>query len=194
MFDPTMLSAPGVTIQGSRVSVDVSHLVAGTEVRVQFDLIGGDSDRLGAVTIDDVAIDADGCPVFPTWEFYGEGLAGTVGVPAITVQQDPQLGTKLSLGLGNSAGAPTVAVGILSLAPDALPTTLVGTLLVSAKPSDLVGVWTLPLPADGELIGHSIPADAPLCGLSVYGQAVVQDPGAPMGWAFTRGVRFVLGG
>src|SRR5262245_14568273 len=45
------------------------------------------------------------CLTDASWTNYGAGFPGTLGVPAFTARADPELGTTLTLDLGNSLGA-----------------------------------------------------------------------------------------
>ncbi len=188
-----ILQASGVTLNGTIVSVDVSSLAAGSEVSIFFDLIGGDGDLATSVTLDSVALVADGCNVFAEHTEYGTGWPGTLGVPQVTVVTEPLLGSVLQLDVSNSYGQPTTAIGILSLAPDAMATPVGGTLLVSVLPGDLIGIWTFPLPGSTGSIGHQVGNIIDLCGVSFFGQVIVFDPGATDNYAFSAGISFVLG-
>ena len=62
---------------------------------------------------DAIAITVIGSRHSASWANYGAGLAGTHGVPFFTSQNDPILGTTITLDLGNSLGLPTTGLLIL---------------------------------------------------------------------------------
>ena len=51
----------------------------------------------------------------------------------------------------------------------------------------------LPLPAGGTVLDLPLAADETLCGVSVFSQLVLADPGAPAGLALSPGLELVLG-
>lgn len=119
---------------------------------------------------------------------YGTGLAGTHGVPGLTALTEPVLGDLLSLSLSNSAPGATSAWLLLGVVPLAAPFKQ-GTLLV-----DPLLTLGLPLPAGGTVLDLPLAADETLCGVSVFSQLVLADPGAPAGLALSPGLELVLGG
>ncbi|HEX6813381.1 MAG TPA: hypothetical protein VF384_17305 [Planctomycetota bacterium] len=121
---------------------------------------------------------------------YGAGLAGTGGlVPGIALLGEPVIGTAPVLGVANNTGAPAGVVVVLGMNPVSLPTPLLGTLLVSPDATSLVIT-----PAPALLLPIPIPDQFSLNGVHVYLQALVLDPGAPAGVAFTRGLDLTIGG
>jgi sugar lactone lactonase YvrE len=122
------------------------------------------------------------------WTNYGAGLAGTHGVPVFTLQQDPVLGTSITLDLGNSYGQPTSGLIALGFQQASLHTGLGSDLLVI--PALLVPI-SFSYGADSFL--WSIPNDPTLFGLEIDLQAVEADPGAVKGFSFTQGLELVLG-
>jgi len=128
-----------------------------------------------------------GPPPAASWQNYGAGWPGTLGIPLIAVDALPVLGTTVGLSLSNSRGVSTQAVLLIGL--DSLAVTVKGgTLLVDA-------LLTLPLvlPPGSIALPGSFPNDPALCGLSLYVQSIQADPGASHGAAFSRGLRLVLG-
>lgn len=190
----TMLLGAGTTVSGSVVTLDVSHLTPGDLLTLYFDLIGGDGDHQSGVTIDGVEIITDGCGLFADHGEYGMGWPGTLGVPAVSVLSEPQLGAALVVDVTSSNPLPTIGVGILSRATDSRPTPYGGTLLVSALPGDVVGIWTFAVLPPTTTVIHPIPDDELLCGVPIFGQIILADPGASHGFAFSRGLQFTLGG
>jgi len=118
---------------------------------------------------------------------YGTGHPGTNGTPEFLHHSVPKLGSTYVVGLTNSLGAPTQAWLFVGLAPAALPikgaTLLVDPILSLAVP---MGSGTLPL-------NPALPDDPALCGVSLFVQGLVIDPGASHGVAFSRGLEMRLG-
>jgi hypothetical protein len=133
-----------------------------------------------------------------TWEWdgggdaarvnYGAGWPGTGGIPTLATGSDPVLCAPITLDLGNSLGANTLAALFLGLMPTDQPTGYDGHLLVI--PSNIV-LFTLP--GAGLSIPSTVPCNPVLCGQSIYLQGLELDPGASQGVAFTRGLRLVFG-
>lgn len=121
-------------------------------------------------------------------ESYGEGHAGTLGVPQLSLSQDPVLASTTAIQIGNSLGAPTS--GLVAYGPFQFlaPTPLGGELLVFQ--AQLVPVELPPGTAE---FPWSIPDNPNLLGAELFWQAFVVDPGASHGVAFTPGLRTVLG-
>jgi hypothetical protein len=79
-------------------------------------------------------------------------------------------------------------VVVLGMQPASLPTPVLGTLLVMPAASTLL---ITPVPA--LMLPIAIPHQFALNGVHVYLQALVLDPGAPAGVAFTCGVDATIG-
>jgi hypothetical protein len=120
---------------------------------------------------------------------YGSGWPGTFGVPAIAVDQAPSFCQSLKLSFANSRHAATQAVLFGGAQPAALPTEWGGTLLVT--PALAVPI-ALPS-SKGFAATLSVPCDASFCGVPLYLQALLADPGASHGVAFTPGLALTLG-
>lgn len=132
---------------------------------------------------------ANGCDDEADWGLYGAGTAGTLGVPDLSLDSDPELGNTFLLHLGNSLGAPLSAALLLGVAPIAL-SVKGGTLLVAPPWVQL----DLVLPGAGLDLPVLLPLDAAFCGLVAYLQCVeFPDPGAPAGFAFSRGASLTFG-
>src|SRR5262249_44400371 len=123
-----------------------------------------------------------------SWTNYGTGFAGTNGVPAFTLEQDPVLGTTVTADLGDSATIATVAVVFAGVQQTVLPTSKGGDLLV-------VPLFTasLPVPSAGTTLDADIPNDPSLCGAEIFAQAIEADGGAAKGLSFTAGLQLHLG-
>ncbi len=119
---------------------------------------------------------------------YGSGLAGRHGVPAIATDRVPSLGQHVTLEFDNSYGKWTVAVVLLGTESAQIPTGFGADLLVATEHSEVLAIP----PAGGEFLGD-VPADEFLAGLEWYAQALILDPFAVEGVAFTAGLAITLG-
>jgi hypothetical protein len=119
---------------------------------------------------------------------YGSGWPGTLGVPSFTAASAPRLCSTITLDLGNSRGATTLAALFLGLAATEEPTDYDGHLLVVPR-----NIQLLLLPAAGLSLSGGLPCDGFFCGLEIDLQALEADPGASQGISFTRGLRLTLG-
>ncbi len=124
-----------------------------------------------------------------SYDVYGAGFPGTNGVPAFVPNANPVICEPMTLELENSYGQSTVGVLFLGATPIALPSGFGGTLLVNP----LVAM-TVSIPPIGLDMPTITACNTKLCGFAVYLQAVLADPGAAKGVAFTRGLKLVLGG
>jgi YVTN family beta-propeller protein len=123
-----------------------------------------------------------------SWENYGAGLVGTHGVPFFTSQNDPVLGTSITLDVGNSYGQPTSGLLVLGFQRASLHTGL---------GSDLLLIPALLVPISfsfgSDSFTGTLPNDPALLGFALDLQAVEADPGAVKGFSFTQGLELVLG-
>lgn len=115
---------------------------------------------------------------------YGAGLAGTLGVPQLTLQHDPELCSSNFLEIGNSAGVTTPATLFLGVQQASLNTGFGAPLLV-APPWITI---SLILPPGLSSLPVSTPCDSTLCGVDVYLQVLETDVGAPQQVSFTKGL------
>jgi hypothetical protein len=114
---------------------------------------------------------------------YGEGLAGTTGVPALGTVARPAIGQPVTVRLGNSGGAnPAAGALIIGVQAVAVPV-FGGTLLVNPL---VVSALSVPLP-DAQVV-LPIPNDPSLVGSPVYFQSAQLDAGAVQGVALSRGL------
>lgn len=118
---------------------------------------------------------------------YGSALAGTLGVPALTLDADPVLGELVTITLGNSAGVATPAVLFLGLVEAALPFKG-GTLMLHPAAS-----LPLTLPPGDVPLPTLLPDDPALCGGELFLQLAVADAGAPLGVALSYGLFMLFG-
>jgi Tol biopolymer transport system component len=123
-----------------------------------------------------------------SWTNYGNGVAGTNGVPGFTASAAPVIGTTTTLALDNSSGAPTLGLLFAGFQRANLPTGRGGDLLV-------LPVYVLPISFSfgADTFDWVIPADPMLAGLTLDLQAVEADAAAPKGVSFTAGLELVVG-
>lgn len=143
-------------------------------------LVAGDTNNAADVFV------RDRCDAY--WSNYGAGFPGTNGIPSLTSQTDPVLGTTVTLDLTNSAGTSTIGVVLFGIQRAQIPSGRGGDLLVVPSAAVLFNV-----PATGLSYSGYVPDDETLCGLKVDAQAIEIDPGAAMEISFTAGLELVLG-
>jgi hypothetical protein len=127
-----------------------------------------------------------GCPA--SWQNYGAGWPGTLGVPTLTSQSDPGIGTTCALDFGNSRGVSTPGLLIVGFAAAAIALPSGATLLVD--PALIVPVT---VPAGGLVFAGSIPDDPTLGFTVLFLQGVEFDPGAVGKLALTAGLELRIG-
>jgi streptogramin lyase len=122
------------------------------------------------------------------WSNYGTGVAGTHGVPSFTSQQDPVLGTTITIDAANSYAHPTSGIFFLGFQQASLHTGLGGDLL-------LIPVLVQPITFSygSDSFTGTIPNDPALFGFEIDLQVVEADPGAVKGVSFTQGLQLLLG-
>jgi len=140
----------------------------------------GDSNGTGDIFVRD---DHDA-----SWTNYGSGFAGTNGVPSITAQQDPVLGTSLTVAVGNSYGQPTVGLLLVGFARANFHTGFGGDVLLIPA---LVVPITFSYGADS--FSGAVPSDVTLAGVTLDVQAIESDPGAALGVSFSEGLELSFG-
>lgn len=121
---------------------------------------------------------------------YGEGLAGTNGVPTLTTAAPPQVGALLDVQVGNSAGQTTTALLLIGLSSANDPLAGYGGTILVANPSLTV---LSGMPSSGSSLQFPLPNDSLLLGLGFAAQSLVVDAGAANGFAFSRGLLVLLG-
>ncbi|MFT7463987.1 MAG: hypothetical protein ACI9EF_002336 [Pseudohongiellaceae bacterium] len=119
---------------------------------------------------------------------YGAGLAGTNGVPTLTLSDKPFLGANTALEMGNSAGAPVLCGIFLGLSQASLDFKGGELLLLPALDPIL-----LPLPSSGLDLPFAVPSDAILDGVQLFAQVAIQDTGAVNGISLSRGLAMTFG-
>lgn len=119
---------------------------------------------------------------------YGAGHPGTLGVPDLLASAPPRLGTSLDLKVINSAGTPTVGALLIGTARANLPTPFGGFVHVQ-----ILAQVPVPLGMTGVTLRVSVPDLPSLCGSAITFQAVLTDPGASHGVAFTPGLELLPG-
>lgn len=119
---------------------------------------------------------------------YGDGLAGTNGVPTIATAARPRIGTTLQVLLGHSGGpVPSPGVLLFGFQRTAVPI-LGGTMLVAAVTNLSVSV-TAPFAS----VPIAVPNDPSLTNVPVYFQQGQIDAMAPQLVAISRGLEVRLG-
>jgi hypothetical protein len=128
------------------------------------------------------------CGIAASWSNYGSGFSGTNGVPALTAQQNPVLGSTITIDVANSYANPTIGLVLIGYQRALIPSVWGGDLLVDPS---LVLPVTFSYGFDS--LSGSIPDDISQCGLAYDLQAIESDPGAAKGVSFTQGLELVLG-
>ena len=127
------------------------------------------------------------CPA--DWSNYGVGHPGLEGVPVLTVDVPPVIGTPTTMHLGNSSGAATASALLFGTSEAELDLGVGGLLLVNP-------VVTIPLtlPADGLALPFLFADGSPIaCGATFYYQLLVVDLAASHWVAFSRGMTLTAG-
>ena len=148
------------------------------------DLIGGDANGIYDLLIRDRTVPDPQA----SWQNYGAGWPGTLGVPSFTALANPVLGTTVEAFVGNSVGFYTVGFLYLGLQQISVPTRLAGTLLVDPLATIVFLLEPLGTTLDGDL-----PLDDALVGTSFFAQVLQLDNGASKGASFTAGLELLLG-
>ena len=123
-----------------------------------------------------------------SWSNYGDGWPGTLGVPTISLDADPVVGTFRTVLIGTSSTVDEIGIVLLGHASGSFPTTKDGTLLVDAIAGILLDIspggasWTTEIPFDQQVVG-----------LPVYVQWIQTDLGASKGVSFSDGIEAILG-
>lgn len=114
---------------------------------------------------------------------YGDGLAGTLGVPSLDTTGLPQIGQLLTIRMGNSSGTNGAGAVLLAGLASASTPILGGTLLVNS----IIGeAHSLAAPFGDS--SFTLPNDPNLVGSPIFFQTAQIDAAAPQGIAFSRGL------
>jgi Tol biopolymer transport system component len=148
------------------------------------DLVDRDRNRVQDLFVNDFAAPPDAA----SWNNYGSGFPGTLGIPTLTASADPVFGTSFSIDASNSSGSWSDGLLLIGLKSASIPTSAGGTLLVDPE---LQLLFVL-LPAGRSLV-VGVPYDPQLCGMSFFLQALELDPGAAAGISFTPGLKLTIG-
>ena len=135
--------------------------------------------NLGTVTITRLA----------SWSNSGTGYPGTAGVvPGLTASAGPSTGSQITLQLGNSLGSATPS--LLAISPEyaSFDAGFGATLWI--LPKNFIGIS---VPAAGATLPYNVPNSPGLIGKVLRLQAVLYDPGATFGLAFTPALVLVHG-
>lgn len=136
--------------------------------------------------IDDVYIG----PCLGCWEHYGNGLPGAQGIPNLVPSAPPVLGTTIDLQMTTVRPVQEFGVLVLGLAPASVPTPIGGTLLVTQLSTVATFVPAAPAASTLTLV---IPSAPSFSGVEIFAQFAHTDQSSTVGFAFTRGLRLVLG-
>jgi hypothetical protein len=128
------------------------------------------------------------CEVQATWSNYGNGLAGTNGVPGFTAEANPVRGSTLTLDVGCSSGGFAFGLLVVGFERAQIHSSWGGDLLV--EPAILLAIGLAPTGAT--LVGD-LPDDDRLCGVVIDLQVLEADAGAPRGVSFTPGLELTIG-
>ena len=126
-----------------------------------------------------------GEPCFAGWRNYGSGLAGTMGVPSLTLDADPISGGVATLRVGAVTPTATPGAFVFGGAATALPSPWGGQFLV-------VPAVVLPVNVPAAGLSQALAVPAGLCG-DVFAQVLALDAGAPAGVVETAGLQLHLG-
>ncbi len=131
--------------------------------------------------------EGEDCPAPASWSLYGQGLAGTNGVPGFSGLGTPAIAHTFQLTVLNSLGQNTTAYILLGIQQLNAPFKG-GKLLV-----DPLLFLTIALPSAGSFVALPFPADPTFCGVVLYAQVAEVDPGAIAGISLTRGMAMTIG-
>lgn len=164
-------------------SGDVNFFAPGiASVEIQFTFDGANTFTFGPLT------PACGSA---SWQNYGTGHPGSLGVPQLTLDANPVQGTSPNVQVGNSLGTATHACIFVASARAMLPTPFGGDVLVGPLNEILVFAVSLP---DNQIQNFRLPIDSSVaCGHVVTIQVVEADPGASAGISFSAGLEVIVG-
>lgn len=126
--------------------------------------------------------------VLANWENFGDGVAGTNGVPEFRAGARPVLGSTVPIVIGNSTDDLAPAYVIYGDRADYQPTPFGGPFLVAET-----GRRGLRVPVGGFTRGLYIDDSPTAIGTNRVLQLIVRDVGAPSGFSFSRGLRLTIG-
>jgi hypothetical protein len=150
-------------------------------------VIGAPYDSVGGSDVGRVSV-RTAVDLSASWDIFGTGLAGTQGVPALLLGNDPVIGTTAQIVMDTMAPGAVIAWIHLGFAQAAIPAKG-GTLYVNP-----ISSIPLPLPAGPTVLALAIPPDAALAlGPLMLLQLTVPDAGAPVGWSFSQLLRIDFG-
>ena len=139
----------------------------------------------GAVTLDTNGV-ALCCEA--SWNNYGNGSPGTLGIPNFVASNPPVIGGSITLTIDNSSPIPTM--GFLLIGTSEWNMSMFGGTLLVSPPWLILPV---PLPVGQLDLAGTIPQDWALCGVEIFMQAVEVDAGASKNLSFTPGLELVFG-
>ncbi len=127
-----------------------------------------------------------GCPAWA--RDYGAGWPGRNGIPTLTAQAPPQLGSPIDVDVSNSLGSATLALVMVGTQTAANP--YKGGLLLTN--GDLLSL-IFPLDAGGTTLSDDIPFDVSLLWADFYVQVLEADPFASKKISMTAGLHLRVG-
>jgi hypothetical protein len=130
----------------------------------------------------------EACSTIASWSTYGTGFPGTNGVPSLTAQSNPVLGSSLTVDLASSSNLYTAAVLFVGYQQAQIHSAWGGDLLLLPAIASLIA-----LPPTGTSLTGDLPDDEAFCGFEVDLQAIEADAGAAKGVSFTPGLQLILG-
>jgi len=123
------------------------------------------------------------------WNNYGIGWPGALGVPSLTLGEQPYFDSEVTVQVGNSLGYPTIGYLGIGTTEAAISTNFGGQLLVLPYQVLLVAI-----PTGGLDMKTPLPSPDPIwCHECVYAQVFQLDHNATHGWSMTPGLRIKIG-
>lgn len=122
-------------------------------------------------------------------ENYGAGWPGRFGVPSLTALNEPVIGAPISVTVGNSLGAPTLALLMLGSQPASILTSKGGTILCT----DDLASFIFTVDTAGTTFTEDVPWDNSLATVEFFVQVLEADPFASKKLSFTPGLKLRIG-
>jgi len=155
--------------------------------KAELDVLIFVNEGVGFELVDVASLQGVGSGEQPSWDNDQHGLAGTNGVPELTLSALPYLGQTIDLNIGNSSGAPAPCLFLMGLEQADLP------FAGGSIWFDPITSFAFQLPAGGASLPVALPSDVTLTGIKVRCQAAQADAGAPEGISLSQQLIVVLG-
>ena len=130
-----------------------------------------------------------GKPCVAAFTSYGAGLAGSLGVPTLSLSAPPVLGAAVQLIAASSSASGGPGLLVVGVSDAMIPTSWGGMLLVTPA-----AAFPVAIPSGGLAVPFVMPDDADLCGRDLYLQVLQGDAGAPAGVSESPGLLVTPGG